>query len=283
MATSVFPRLFFTSMNEPHIKKRNINRRAAFTLIELLVVIAIIAILAGLLLPALSRAKMKAHNAACRSNLRQMGLGFQMYLNDHGKTFAIAYSPDQFWMSKVLINAPANPLRICPAAPVPANRVATDQGWGSAMAAWYGPLTTPLQWNTGFEGSYGMNGWMYSNDGNLGYGSEAMHFSKEGQFEQPTKNPVFADCQWADGWPEATDLPARNLLVYQSDSDMARFCIARHGSVRRPPPTLVLPGAPLPGGINMVLVDGHVEAVKLGSLWQQYWHRGYAPPATRPL
>jgi prepilin-type processing-associated H-X9-DG protein len=128
-----------------------------------------------------------------------------------------------------------------------------------------------------------MNGWMYSDDGALGSGSAAMHFSKDGQFEQPTRNPIFADCQWADGWPLAADLPARNLLVYQSDSNMARFCIARHGSARRPPPTLVLPGAALPGGIKMVFVDGHVEAVKLENLWQMYWSRGYVPPVKRPL
>jgi len=68
-------------------------QRKAFTLIELLVVIAIIAILAAILFPVFARAKMAAKSISCISNLKQINLGFMMYLSDSDDKFPVLNQP----------------------------------------------------------------------------------------------------------------------------------------------------------------------------------------------
>ena len=91
-------------------------RPCAFTLIELLVVVAIIAILAGMLLPALNRVKIASKNAVCKNNQRQLGIALQMYVSDtHVYPYTVDANSTTTWYTAIAPNYGSNyQIMACP-------------------------------------------------------------------------------------------------------------------------------------------------------------------------
>lgn len=233
---------------------------AGFTLIELLVVVAIIALLAAILFPVFARARENARKAACMSNLKQIGLAMDMYLQDYDETYPCAYmgysAPDLDWYGSTTYS--------------------TGVDWYTLLTPYTKSkqvFVCPTAGATPWGGSYGWNicGTKYTSTSSPPSPGNGFGFLP-GAFETPTGSYLtLASVQQPSDTILVTD-PASNGYtsngVYFYPSGGLSYIPVLHGGQNGPFNSASYPVAVAAGGGgNYLFADGHVKFLQASRVY----------------
>jgi prepilin-type N-terminal cleavage/methylation domain-containing protein/prepilin-type processing-associated H-X9-DG protein len=250
------------------LKQRTRRKPHAFTLIELLVVIAIIAILAAILFPVFAQAREKARQATCQSNLKQVGLGFNMYAQDYDENLPYNYHYDKvrarlwWWEDDIQPYTKNYKIFVCPSAdPKIVYTYGRDQPDFSAV--WPNPLTTTYVGNTAYFSGNGSN---CSGIKASGACSPPLN-SCDGTNPNPSPLPSIEDTAGTilvtEGWSKeiwqietTTAWRGRSGFSQPYDTKNPTTVEGRHN-----------------GTNDMLFVDGHVKAMQTNRTTPQMWTR----------
>jgi prepilin-type N-terminal cleavage/methylation domain-containing protein/prepilin-type processing-associated H-X9-DG protein len=238
------------------------RRRRGFTLIELLVVIAIIALLMAILMPALARVRKQAQSVTCQAKLKQWGLIFKLYTDDHDGYFNEGWGVGEPTLYPNALRSyykNDDSMLLCPTA---TREMASDADWGTFKAA-VRTMSTPEGGSRRYVFSYCINSWTNYMHGDRGARLEEWFWKNVNNAKNMSNIPVLGDGTWHDAWARHTDSPSLTMDAFGitdqgTSGEMNHFCIDRHN-----------------GFMNMLYMDWSIRNTGLKELWTLKWHRDF--------
>jgi len=264
-----------------------VNKKNGFTLVELLVVIAIIALLMGILMPALSRVRRSAQSSACMVQMKQWATVYSMYTGDFDGYFIPDYYPENYnsgarcdWWKILESSYKDLKLLCCPSATklncINDGDTTNDKYHEGAKSPYGSHYSGTNASGEIYRISYSYNGWVGVAVNETSATSlkrpAAARWASVNRIKQPNSVPVLGDTiGHARKFPHATTKPEAIPDVYINSNNCSstshvdriiEFCIRRHGPLTNP-------------NVNMAFADFSVRPIGLKALWSLNWHRDW--------